>query len=161
MAPLIHEALLRLEYRGYDSVGIATVFDGGLFVKKDRGRIDVVHEELDLDDLPGSVGIGHTRWATHGAPTRENSHPHLDCSGRVAVVHNGIIDNFLDLKRELVDGGHVFSSLTDTEVVPHLIEDFLGRGLGFVESCRAAVRRLEGSFALAMVFSGEPGLVVR
>ena len=160
VAPLIHGGLLRLEYRGYDSVGVATVFDGELFVKKDCGRIGVVHGELDLDDLPGSVGIGHTRWATHGAPTRENSHPHLDCSGRVAVVHNGIIDNYLELKRELVDGGHVFSSLTDTEVVPHLVEEYLGKGLGFVESCRAAVGRLEGSYALAMLFSGEPGLVV-
>ena len=160
MAPLIHGGLVRLEYRGYDSVGVATVFGGELFVKKDCGQIGVVHEDLDLDDLPGSVGIGHTRWATHGAPTRENSHPHIDCSGRVAVVHNGIIDNFLELKRELVDGGHVFLSLTDTEVVPHLVEDYLGKGLGFVESCRAALGRLEGSYALAILFSGEPGLVV-
>ena len=90
-------------------------------MKKDSGQIAEVHVELDLDDLPGSVGIGHTRWATHGAPTNENAHPHLDCSGRVAVVHNGIIDNYSLLKKELISHGHDFKSDTDTEVIAHLI----------------------------------------
>jgi glucosamine--fructose-6-phosphate aminotransferase (isomerizing) len=159
-APLIHGALRRLEYRGYDSVGVATVFDGEVFLKKDSGRIAVVHEELDLDDLPGHIGVGHTRWATHGAPTRENAHPHLDCSGTVSVVHNGIIDNYTDLKRELLDKGHNFSSLTDTEVIPHLIEEYINAGLPFIASCRAAVKRLEGSYAIAVLNSGEPDMIV-
>ena len=97
VAPIIHSALKRLEYRGYDSVGEATVHEGRLFIKKDQGKIDEVHAKLNLDDLPGRMGIGHTRWATHGAPEKVNAHPHLDCSSRVAVIHNGIIDNFKKL----------------------------------------------------------------
>jgi glucosamine--fructose-6-phosphate aminotransferase (isomerizing) len=159
-APLIHDALVRLEYRGYDSVGVATVFDGQVFLKKDSGRIAVVHGELDLDDLPGHIGVGHTRWATHGAPTKENAHPHMDCSGMVSVVHNGIIDNYAELKRELLDKGHTFTSLTDTEVIPHLIEEYINAGQPFIESCRAAVKRLEGSYALAVMNSSEPDTIV-
>ena len=109
-APIIHAALKRLEYRGYDSVGEATISDGKLYVKKDRGKIDAVHKILNLDDLPGSIGIGHTRWATHGAPLQVNAHPHLDCKGQIAVIHNGIIENFTELKRELEARGHVLKS---------------------------------------------------
>jgi len=109
-APVIHQALKRLEYRGYDSVGEATVYGGKLYVKKDSGKIDDVHKIHNLDDLPGSVGIGHTRWATHGAPLQINAHPHVDCTGQVAVVHNGIIENFAELKLELESKGHVFVS---------------------------------------------------
>ena len=97
-APLIHSSLKRLEYRGYDSVGIATISDGKIFLKKDQGKIDEVHRILNLDDLPGSIGIGHTRWATHGAPLKVNAHPHADCTGEIMVVHNGIIENFMELK---------------------------------------------------------------
>ncbi|MGZ4850431.1 MAG: glutamine--fructose-6-phosphate aminotransferase, partial [Candidatus Bathyarchaeia archaeon] len=100
-APLIHSSLKHLEYRGYDSVGIATLSHGKIFLKKDQGKIDEVHKTLNLDDLPGSIGIGHTRWATHGAPLRVNSHPHSDCTGEIMVVHNGIIENFMELKSEL------------------------------------------------------------
>ena len=96
-APIIHSALHRLEYRGYDSVGEATLHEGRIFIKKDAGKIDEVHKILNLDDLPGRIGIGHTRWATHGAPSKTNAHPHLDCKEKVAVVHNGIIENYAEL----------------------------------------------------------------
>ena len=98
-APLIHESLKRLEYRGYDSVGITTLENGVLFTKKDQGKIDDVHRILNLDDMPGSIGIGHTRWATHGAPLKVNAHPHVDCGKTIAVVHNGIIENSLNSSR--------------------------------------------------------------
>ena len=128
-APLIHSALKRLEYRGYDSVGEVTIADGALAIKKDSGRLDEVHAKYNLDLLPGPVGVGHTRWATHGRPIKENSHPLVDCKSRIAVVHNGIIENYLDLKRELETKGHRFVSRTDTEVVPHMVEEYLGQGL--------------------------------
>ena len=124
-APVIHSSLKRLEYRGYDSVGIATISDGKISLKKDQGKIDEVHKLLNLDDMPGNIGIGHTRWATHGAPLKVNSHPHTDCTGEIVVVHNGIIENFMDLKSELQNLGHTFVSKTDTEVIPHLIEEIL------------------------------------
>jgi len=123
VAPIIHESLKRLEYRGYDSVGIATIENGTIYVKKDQGKIDDVHRIMNLDDLPGCVGIGHTRWATHGAPLKVNAHPHSDCSGQITVVHNGIIENFSELKLELENRGHKFLSKTDTEVIAHLIEE--------------------------------------
>ncbi len=159
-APVIHAALKRLEYRGYDSVGEACLYESRLFVKKDQGKIDDVHASLDLDDLPGRVGIGHTRWATHGAPYRANAHPHTDCEEQVAVVHNGIIENFAELRRELEERGHVFRSKTDTEVIPHLIEERLGEGLDFVGAVQEAVNRLEGSFALAILYAKEPRKII-
>ena len=122
-APVIHASLKRLEYRGYDSVGIATLSDGKISLKKDQGKIDEVHKLLNLDDMPGNIGIGHTRWATHGAPLKVNSHPHTDCTGQIIVVHNGIIENYTELKMELENLGHTFVSKTDTEVIPHLIEE--------------------------------------
>ena len=106
VAPLIHAALKRLEYRGYDSVGEAIIHEGKLYVKKDAGKIDDVHALLNLDDLPGKIGIGHTRWATHGAPYKVNAHPHTDCKEELAVIHNGIIENFAELRKELEDRGH-------------------------------------------------------
>ncbi len=160
VAPIIHEALKRLEYRGYDSVGLATVYDDGLQIKKESGRIDDVHAKLDLDDLKGRVGVGHTRWATHGAPLKVNAHPHVDCEGKIAVVHNGIIENFGSLKEELIAKGHFFPSRTDTEVIPHLIEDYMKQGLGFAEATQQALKRLEGSYAIAAVCVGEPDMIV-
>jgi glucosamine--fructose-6-phosphate aminotransferase (isomerizing) len=112
VSPLIHASLKRLEYRGYDSVGIATLHNGELQIKKDQGKIDDVHKLLNLDDLKGNIGIGHTRWATHGAPLKINAHPHLDCARKIAVVHNGIIENFSELKLELENNGHTFLSKT-------------------------------------------------
>ena len=161
-APVIHASLKRLEYRGYDSVGIATISNGELHVKKDQGKIDEVHKILNLDDLAGNVGVGHTRWATHGAPLKVNAHPHTDCSGQIAVVHNGIIENFSELKLELENRDHVFRSKTDTEVIAHLIEEELKQNpsLSFADAVLDAVKKLDGSYALAVVSTKEPDKVI-
>lgn len=161
-APVIHAALKRLEYRGYDSVGEATLHDGKLHVKKDQGKIDEVHKIHNLDDLPGNIGIGHTRWATHGAPLEVNAHPHVDCSGQIAVVHNGIIENFVELKLELENRGHIFKSKTDTEVIAHLIEEALRThpSLSLVEAVLEALRKLDGSYAIAVVSTKEPDKIL-
>jgi glucosamine--fructose-6-phosphate aminotransferase (isomerizing) len=161
-APLIHSSLKRLEYRGYDSVGIATISDGKIFMKKDQGKIDEVHKILNLDDLPGSIGIGHTRWATHGAPLKVNSHPHSDCTGEIVVVHNGIIENFMELKSELQNLGHTFVSKTDTEVMAHLIEETLKQNpkLSFVNAVLESLKRIEGSYAFAIISTREPDKIV-
>jgi len=159
-APVIHVALKRLEYRGYDSVGEATIHENKLFIKKDQGKIDEVHKRHNLDDLPGHVGVGHTRWATHGAPYQANAHPHIDCTGQVAVVHNGVIENFAELRMELEQLGHVFRSKTDSEVIPHLIEEKLKEGSTLLEAVREAVSRLEGSYAIAVVSVKEPNKVL-
>jgi len=161
-APLIHAALKRLEYRGYDSVGEVTLYEDKLYMKKDQGKIDDVHKVLNLDNLPGSIGIGHTRWATHGAPLQVNAHPHTDCSGQIAVVHNGIIENFSELKQELENKGHAFKSRTDTEVIPHLIEETLksNPSLGLAETVLDATKKLEGSYAIAVISANEPDKIV-
>jgi len=159
-APVIHSALHRLEYRGYDSVGEATLYEGRMHVKKDAGKIDEVHKILNLVDLPGRIGIGHTRWATHGAPSKANAHPHLDCKEKVAVVHNGIIENYAELKMELEAKGHVFRSKTDTEVISHLIEENLQSGMSLVEAVREAVKKLEGSYAIAVISTVEPDKII-
>lgn len=158
-APVIHAALKRLEYRGYDSVGEAIIHENKLFIKKDQGKIDDVHARHNLDDIPGRVGVGHTRWATHGAPYQVNAHPHTDCAGQVAVVHNGVIENFAELRRELEDLGHVLRSKTDSEVIPHLIEEKLKQGLTLLEALRQAANRLEGSYAIAVVSVKEPNKI--
>ena len=160
VASTIHEGLKKLEYRGYDSVGIATLQGSQLFIKKDSGKIDSVHAIHNLDALPGRIGIGHTRWATHGAPYKENAHPHTDCNNEVAVVHNGIIENFAELKTELEESGHVFRSKTDTEVIAHLIEEKWKEGLSLVDSVRETVKRLEGSYALAVISVKEPNKII-
>jgi glucosamine--fructose-6-phosphate aminotransferase (isomerizing) len=161
-APLIHSSLKRLEYRGYDSVGIATISNGKIYLKKDQGKIDEVHKILNLDDLPGSIGIGHTRWATHGAPLKVNAHPHADCTGEIMVVHNGIIENFMELRTELENLDHTFVSKTDTEVIPHLIEQTLKQNpkLSFVEAVQESLKRLEGSYALAVISTKEPDEII-
>jgi glucosamine--fructose-6-phosphate aminotransferase (isomerizing) len=161
-APVIHDALKRLEYRGYDSVGEATIHEGKLFIKKDQGKIDEVHKKRNLDDLPGSIGIGHTRWATHGAPLEINAHPLVDCGEQIAVIHNGIIENFAELKQELENRGHVFRSKTDTEVVAHLIERAfeLNPSLSLTDAVLEAVKRLDGSYAIAVLSTREPNKIV-
>ncbi len=161
-APLIHSSLKHLEYRGYDSVGIATISDGKIFIKKDSGKIDEVHKIVNLDDMPGSIGIGHTRWATHGAPLKINSHPHIDCKGEIVVVHNGIIENFMELKAELQNLGHTFVSKTDTEVMPHLIEETLKQSpnLTLQQAVLASLKRVEGSYAFAIISTREPDKII-
>ena len=161
-APLIHSSLKRLEYRGYDSVGIATIYENKIYLKKDQGKIDDVHKLLNLDDLPGNIGIGHTRWATHGAPLKVNSHPHSDCTGEIMVVHNGIIENFMELRSELENLDHTFVSKTDTEVIPHLIEQTLKQDptLSFADAVQESIKRLEGSYALAVISTKEPDKII-
>jgi glutamine---fructose-6-phosphate transaminase (isomerizing) len=161
-APLIHSSLKHLEYRGYDSVGIATISDGKIFIKKDAGKIDEVDKIVNLDDMPGSIGIGHTRWATHGAPLKVNSHPHTDCKGEIAVVHNGIIENFMELKSELENLGHTFVSRTDTEVMPHLIEETLKQNpkLSLQQAVMESLKRIEGSYAFAIISTREPDNII-
>lgn len=156
VAPLIYSSLKLLEYRGYDSAGEATIEDGKLYLKKDFGKIDEIHKRINFEDLPGKIGIGHTRWATHGAPSQINAHPHVDCTNRIAVVHNGIIENFEELKMELKDKNHTFISRTDTEVIPHLIEENLKNGMSFSQAFKEALGRLVGSYALAVVSTLEP-----
>ena len=156
--PLLIEGLKRLEYRGYDSAGVAVCqADGALAVRKRVGRLANLEDALDAAPLAGGLGIGHTRWATHGEPSEINSHPHLDCAGRLAVVHNGIIENYLALRTELESKGHVFRSQTDTEVIPHLIEEILKDGkTSRGAAIRAALRAARGAYALGVVFRDEP-----
>ena len=157
--PLLIEGLKRLEYRGYDSAGVAVLqADGALAVRKRVGRLSNLEEALETEPLAGSVGIGHTRWATHGEPSEINSHPHLDCTGTLAVVHNGIIENYLSLRADLEAKGHVFHSQTDTEVIPHLIEEILKGGeKSRAEAIREALQAARGAYALGIVFRDEPG----
>jgi glucosamine--fructose-6-phosphate aminotransferase (isomerizing) len=152
-APVVFEALKRVEYRGYDSAGMAGISNGELAVKKDAGKLDEVNLEHGLERLPGNIAIGHTRWATHGGVTRANAHPHSDCNGTIAVVHNGIIDNYAELRRKLLQDGHHFSSETDTEVIPHLLEDELKRGSSLEAAVLATAPKLEGSYAFLAISS--------
>ncbi len=158
-APILLDALKRLEYRGYDSAGIATLTNR-FFVKKEKGRITEIDQKLNLSDMPGTIGVSQTRWATHGAPSRDNAHPHLDSSGKVAVVHNGIIENYLELRQFLEKNGHRFVSETDTEVIPNLIAYFMKGGKNLEASIREAAKRLKGSFALAILSVDEPDKLV-
>ncbi|MGH8874092.1 MAG: glutamine--fructose-6-phosphate transaminase (isomerizing) [Acidimicrobiia bacterium] len=151
--------LAKLEYRGYDSAGIAVQQPDGILVIRQAGRIADLERSIGEAPPPdGTTGIGHTRWATHGAPTTDNAHPHRDCTGRVIVVHNGIIENWAELRRELQGRGHDFSSETDTEVVAHLIEE--ADGLPLAEAVRRAMKTAEGALALAVMRADDPGLIV-
>ena len=158
--PIVLEGLRRLEYRGYDSAGVA-VQDGDLTVVKRAGKLSELEGALDADGRPaGSVAMGHTRWATHGAPTDLNAHPHLDCTGAVAVIHNGIIENFGQLRARLEKDGHTLTSETDTELVAHLIEERLRDGGPLIDAVRATVRELEGAYSLVVLSRDEPGVLV-
>ena len=159
-APVLLDSLKRLEYRGYDSAGVAVLEDGGLLtsVTKSEAKVDLLIDKMRSNMPSGHLGIGHTRWATHGRPTVVNAHPHADCDGRIMVIHNGIIENFAELKTELEAAGHEFLSDTDTEVVPHLIEQCY-KG-DFVGAVRQALRRIRGAYALAMFSLDEPDLLV-
>lgn len=160
VAPYIKEALLKLEYRGYDSVGIATISGGRLFIKKDVGKINEVDKKINLDDLPGFIGIGHTRWATHGKPSKKNAHPHTDCKNNLAIVHNGIIENFLSLRLELSKKGHTFKSETDSEIIAHLVEDFLNEGYDLNTAFKKTISRLKGSYAIALTYTKQPDIIL-
>lgn len=158
-APIIIDSIKKLEYRGYDSVGIATVTDS-INVKKGSGKIKEVDDEIKLKDIDGNIGIAHVRWATHGNPTKENAHPHCDCKNKISVVHNGIIENYKELRQELLNEGHVFKSETDTEVISHLIEKYMDEGLDLLKSVQRTVKRLIGSYALAVLSSDEPDRII-
>src|SRR5213595_3840086 len=152
VVPVIIEGLRKLEYRGYDSAGIAVAGNGdGLQVRRAEGKLRNLEEVIRNKPLEGSYGIGHTRWATHGRPTEENAHPHRDCTGRVVVVHNGIIENYLELKDALRKKDHQFVTETDTEIIAHLIEEHLKAGDNFESAVRKMVRELRGIFALSML----------
>jgi len=159
--PILLDALRRLEYRGYDSAGIAVVDDAGdaVTVIKNKHKVAELVRQVEAEGMPaGTTGIGHTRWATHGRPSAENAHPHMDCTGRIHVIHNGIIENFSELRAELSGRGHEFMSDTDTEVVPHLIED--GYRGDLAAAVRVALNRIRGVYALVVVSADEPGRIV-
>jgi glucosamine--fructose-6-phosphate aminotransferase (isomerizing) len=158
VAGQILAALKRLEYRGYDSAGIATLVDGQITRRRSAGKLDRLSTLLSKEPLSGITGIGHTRWATHGAPTQLNAHPHA--SPRVALVHNGIIENFRELREELVAAGHSFESETDTETAVHLVTHYLDQGMTPEEAAKTATRRLTGAFALVIIFRDEESLLV-
>ena len=143
------EGIKRLEYRGYDSCGIVAQSNSKIYVRKDAGKIDDIQKKINLAEFPNGskLALAHTRWATYGAPTKENSHPHLDCKGKIAVVHNGIIDNFIELKEELTSRGHVFKSDTDTEVIPHLIEEYMMDNLDFRTAAIKALKEGAGHYS--------------
>ncbi len=158
--PLLMGGLRRLEYRGYDSAGVALQLDGTLTVLRAEGKLDNLAAVVAAHPARGTTGIGHTRWATHGRPTEQNAHPHVDCGGVTAVIHNGIIENFEELKAPLVERGHAFASETDTEVVVHLLEEELGTGKPLEEAALAVLPRLEGAAALAFISAKDPGKIV-
>jgi glucosamine--fructose-6-phosphate aminotransferase (isomerizing) len=168
VVPVIIEGLRRLEYRGYDSAGIAvgSPSSSTLEVRRAPGKLCNLEEVLREHPLDGTYGIGHTRWATHGRPTEENAHPHRDCTGRIVVVHNGIVENYLDLKRELIAQGHKFVTETDTEIIAHLIEqvqldaEAAGEAIPLEAAVRRAVKRLTGAFALGVLSAAEPDKIV-
>jgi glutamine---fructose-6-phosphate transaminase (isomerizing) len=166
VVPIIIEGLRRLEYRGYDSAGIAVAGDGhGLQLRRAEGKLRNLEEAIRQKPLHGTYGIGHTRWATHGRPTEENAHPHRDCTGKIVVVHNGIVENYLSLKKKLIEEGHKFSTETDTEIIAHLVEKYSGNSgngqhVSLEDAVRQTVKQLTGVFALAVISTDEPNKIV-
>lgn len=159
-SPILLEGLKRLEYRGYDSAGISTIATGKLLIHKRSGKISELERELSNREIPGSLGMAHTRWATHGEPNTENAHPHDDCTGKIALIHNGIIENFTSLKKELQAKGHQFKTQTDTETLVHLIEDFY-KDNGFLEKAvRQALLLVKGTYGIAVICSNEPDTLI-
>src|ERR1700720_1869176 len=160
VVPVIIEGLRKLEYRGYDSAGIAVAGNGeGLQIRRAEGKLRNLEKYLHLKPLDGTYGVGHTRWATHGRPTEENAHPHRDCTGRIVVVHNGIVENYIELKHELEKEGHKFVTETDTEIVAHLVEKYMDGG-PLEEAVRKTVKRLHGVYALAILSTQDPNKIV-
>ena len=159
VVPTLLDGLRRLEYRGYDSAGVAVVRDGIVDVRRSAGKLVNLENAIVAEPISGSYGIGHTRWATHGRPTEHNAHPHRDCSGRIVVVHNGIIENYLDLKQELQREGHAFITDTDTEIVAHLVERET-RDDGLEQAVRRALKLMRGLFALVLISADDPDKIV-
>ena len=160
IAPILVEGLKRVEYRGYDSAGLTTVHGGRIEVRKDIGRVSDLDSRFRVSMMPGKTGIAHTRWATHGGVTKMNAHPHLSCGGELAVIHNGIVENYVELKQELLDRGHHFSSETDTEVIAHLVEETYKQLGDPVEAVQRSVRALRGQYALVLTFRDHPETLV-
>src|ERR1051325_562618 len=159
VVPLLLDGLRRLEYRGYDSAGVAVVRDGEIDLRRSAGKLSRLEDVIAARPVDGAYGIGHTRWATHGRPTELNAHPHRDCTGRIVVVHNGIIENYLELKRELQQQGHAFSTDTDTEIVAHLVERET-RDDGLEQAARRALKSMRGLFALVLISADDPEKIV-
>ena len=155
---ILLEGLRRLEYRGYDSAGIAVIRNGDLDVRRSVGKITNLDEAIRNAPMSGNTGVGHTRWATHGKPSEENAHPHQDCTGKLVVVHNGIIENYRDLRQKLVASGHTMVSETDTEVIVHLVESHFEGDLE--KAVRNTIRDLKGVYALTVMHAGDPDLLV-
>ncbi len=158
--PVLISGLKRLEYRGYDSAGISTIVDHKLSVCKQKGKISELEKELEKHDLSSTIGIAHTRWATHGEPNVINAHPHVDCSERIALIHNGIIENFNSIKKDLALKGHHFRTDTDTEVLAHLIEEQYKNGNSLEKAVREALSLLEGTYGIAVICSDEPNILI-
>jgi len=160
VVPILIEGLKRLEYRGYDSAGLAVVDQGRMVIHRSVGKIKELENALWGSNLGGTIGLGHTRWATHGRPTEENAHPHTDCTGDLVVVHNGIIENYLALKEKLLAEGHFFRSETDTEVIAHLIEKYLKEDRDIEVATRRALNDITGAYAIGVLWKGDPGRMV-
>ncbi len=160
VVPILIDGLKRLEYRGYDSAGLAVVDQGKMVIHRSVGKIKELENALWGTTLAGTLGLGHTRWATHGRPTEENAHPHTDCTGDLVVVHNGIIENYLALKEKLLAEGHVFRSETDTEVIAHLIEKYLRQDRDIEVATRRALNDVTGAYAIGVLWKGDPGRLV-
>jgi len=162
--PILIDGLKRLEYRGYDSAGIATINNGRIEIRRTSGKISTLEEILQKKPIQGNTGLGHTRWATHGKPSEENAHPHTDCTGKIVLVHNGIIENYLELKEKLKKKGHRFRSETDTEIIVHLIEEYYYRDTdtktSLENAVKKALREVEGSYALGIISAGEPDKLI-
>jgi glucosamine--fructose-6-phosphate aminotransferase (isomerizing) len=159
-SPILLEAIEKLEYRGYDSVGMATINNGKIELKKDSGKIGEVDKKIDFKSMKGHVGIAHVRWATHGHPNKINSHPHTDQNNTVAIVHNGIIENHEDLKKKLITEGHTFKSETDSEIIVHLIDKFINKGLDFQNAMTKTVKLIKGSYAIAAISTNYPNELI-
>jgi glucosamine--fructose-6-phosphate aminotransferase (isomerizing) len=160
VVPILIDGLRRLEYRGYDSAGVAVVRNGQIERRRSAGKLVNLEQEIDLHPLEGIYGVGHTRWATHGRPTEENAHPHQDCTGRIVVVHNGIIENYLDLKHELQKLGHKFVTETDTEIIAHLIEQEMASDHKLEEAARRALLHMRGLFAFVAISTEDPEKII-
>src|SRR5213082_1953789 len=159
VVPVLIDGLRRLEYRGYDSAGVAVVRNGCVDLRRSAGKLSNLETVIGTAPISGDYGVGHTRWATHGRPTEENAHPHRDCTGKIVVVHNGIIENYLELKKELQEQGHEFKTETDTEIVAHLVEREM-HGDGLENAVRRALTYMRGMFAIVLVSVEDPEKIV-